>query len=106
MGLDSAVGIMIRYGLDYPGPNPGGDEVIRTRPDRLWGQPSLLYKGYQTCFQGVKQPGHGVEHQSPSSAEVKERVELYLNSPLGLRGLFQGEPYLYLYFLPCKEIGS
>jgi hypothetical protein len=27
---------------------------------------------------GVKRPRRGVEHQPPSSAEVKERVELYL----------------------------
>jgi hypothetical protein len=30
---------------------------------------------------GVKRPGRGVDHPSPSSAEVKERVELYLDSP-------------------------
>jgi len=29
-------------------------------------------------FQGVKRPGRGVDHPSPSSAEVKDRVELYL----------------------------
>jgi hypothetical protein len=34
-------------------------------------------------FPGVKQPGHGVKHPHPSSAEVKERVELYLYSPSG-----------------------
>jgi len=28
-------------------------------------------------------PGRGVDHLSPSSAEVKERVELYLCSPSG-----------------------
>ena len=32
---------------------------------------------------GVKRPGRGVNHPSPSSAEVKERVELYLYSPSG-----------------------
>jgi len=31
---------------------------------------------------GVKRPGRGVDH-TPSSAEVKERVELYLYSPFG-----------------------
>jgi len=34
-------------------------------------------------FPGVKPPGHGTEHPPPSSAGVKERVELYLYSPSG-----------------------
>jgi hypothetical protein len=34
-------------------------------------------------FPGVKLLGRGVDHTSPSSAEVKERVELYLYSPSG-----------------------
>ena len=43
-------------------------------------------------FPGVKRPGRGVDHPSPSSAEVKKIVELYLYSPfVGLRGLFWGE---------------
>ena len=28
--------------------------------------------------------GHGVDHPPPSSAEVKERIQLYLNPPLPL----------------------
>jgi hypothetical protein len=32
-------------------------------------------------FPGLKRPGRGVNHPSPSSAEVKERVELYLYTP-------------------------
>jgi hypothetical protein len=47
-------------------------------------------------FAGVKRPGRGVGHPLPSSAEVKERVQLYFYSPLGLRGLFYGEIYLVL----------
>ena len=31
-------------------------------------------------FPGVKRPGRGVERLQPTSAEVKERVELYLYS--------------------------
>jgi len=34
-------------------------------------------------FLGIKWPGHGVDHPHPSSAEVKERVELYLFFPSG-----------------------
>jgi len=33
-------------------------------------------------FPGLKRPGRDVDHPPPSSAEVKERVELYLYSPL------------------------
>jgi len=32
-------------------------------------------------FPGVKWPGRGVDHPPPSSAEVKEILELYLLSP-------------------------
>jgi len=34
-------------------------------------------------FPGVKRLGFGVDHAPPSSADVKERVELYLYSPSG-----------------------
>jgi len=34
-------------------------------------------------FLGVKRPGRGVDHPPPYSAEVKERVEVYLFSPSG-----------------------
>ena len=39
-------------------------------------------------FPGVKRPGRGVDHRPPPSAEVKERVDLYLYPPLGFPGLF------------------
>jgi hypothetical protein len=54
-----------------------------SRPDRPWGPPSLLYNLYRVSFPGVKRPGRGVDHPPPSSARVKERVELYLYSPSG-----------------------
>ena len=49
------------------------------------------YKMGAGSFLGVKRMGCGVDHRLPSSAEFKERVELYLYSSLGLRGLFWGE---------------
>ena len=61
---------------------PVWGEIFRTCPDRPWGQPSFLYNGYRVSFPGVKRPGRGVDHPPPSSAEVKERVELYFDSPL------------------------
>ena len=63
--------------------NPGGGEIFPTHPDGPWGPPSLLYNGYWVSFPGIKRPGRGVNHPPPSSAEVKERVELCLFCPSG-----------------------
>ena len=65
------------------GSNPGEGEIFRTRPHRPGGPPSLLHNEYQVGFPGVKRPVCGVDHPPPSTAEVKERVELYLYSPSG-----------------------
>jgi hypothetical protein len=44
---------------------------------------------------GVNRPESGVD-QPQSSAEFKDRIELYLCSSCGFRGLIQGEIYLYI----------
>ena len=36
------------------------------------------YTGGIGSFPGIKRPGRGVDRPSPSSAEVEERIELYL----------------------------
>jgi hypothetical protein len=38
------------------GSSPGGGEIFRTRPDRPWSPPSLLYNGYRV-FLGDKAAG-------------------------------------------------
>jgi hypothetical protein len=43
-------------------------------------------------FPGVKRPRRGVDHPLPSSAEVKERVEVYLYSPFGASWPVAGWP--------------
>ena len=80
-GWNSSVGIATSYRLDIPGSNAGGGDIFHTRPDRLWGPPSLLYKGYRVSFPEVKRTGRGVDYATPSSAEVKERIVLYIYSP-------------------------
>jgi hypothetical protein len=64
--------------LTVRGSNPGGGEIFRTRADRPWGLPNLLYNGYLVSFPGVKRTGCGFDHPPSSRSRVKGRVELYL----------------------------
>jgi hypothetical protein len=50
--------------------------------------------GYPVSFPGVRRPGRGVNHPPPSSAKVKETVELYLHSPSGASWPLLGTTYL------------
>jgi hypothetical protein len=84
VGRDRSVGITTRYGPDGPGIESRGGEILRTRPDGPWGPPSLLYNVY-FVFPGGKSAGVWRWPPTPSSAEVKQRVELYLYSPSGPR---------------------
>jgi hypothetical protein len=59
-----------------------GSEIFCTRPDQPWGLPSLVYNWYQV-FSGGEAARAWRWPPTPSSAEVKERVELYLYSPCG-----------------------
>jgi hypothetical protein len=55
-------------------------EHVQSRP----GTHAASYKmGTGSVFPGLKRPGCGVKHQLPSSAEVKERVELCLYALFG-----------------------
>jgi hypothetical protein len=71
-GRDSSVGIATRYGLDGPEIEFRWGEIFRTRPDRPWGPPSLLYNWCRVSFPGVERPRRGADHSPPSCAEVKK----------------------------------
>jgi len=75
--------------------NPSGGEIFGTRPDWPGAHPaSCTMHWVSSPFPGGKLSRRDVDHSAPSSEIVKERVVLYLYSPLCLRGLFLGKLYL------------
>jgi hypothetical protein len=85
--LDSSVGIALGYGLDDRGsrvrlPAGAGNFSLHHRIQNGSGAHSASYPmGTRGSILGVKRPGCEADHSPPSSAGVKERVELYLHSP-------------------------
>ena len=98
----SSVGITTSYGFDGPG--------IESRLGARFSAPvqtgseahPASYTMGTGSFQGIKRTGCGVDHSHPSSAKVKERVELYLYSLSGssMPVLWWTYLYLYLYIDP------
>jgi len=78
---DVSVGITTRYGLDGPGIESRWEArysaSVQTGPRA---HPASCTMG-SGSFPGVKRSGRVVD--TPSSAEVKERLEIYLYSPSG-----------------------
>jgi hypothetical protein len=97
VGRDGVVGIATRYGLDGPGIE---SRWGRDFPHPSWGLPNLLSSGYWVSFSGVKRPERGANHPPPSSAEVKETVQLHLYSPSGPSWCSRANftfTYIYIY---------
>jgi hypothetical protein len=63
------------------GSNPGGARFYAPVQNGPKAHPASYTMG-SGSFPGVKRPGRIVDHPPPSSAEVKERAELYLYSPV------------------------
>ena len=76
------------------GSNPGEGEIFRTRSDRPWGPPSLLYDRYRVSFPGVKRPGRGVDYPPHLTPRLKKEYRYTSTPPPGLHGLFEGELYI------------
>ena len=83
MGRDSSVGIVTGYGFDGPGIESRWrrDFPHMSRPAlRITQPPEQRVPGLHS---GLKWPQRGVDHPPPSSAQVTERVELYIYVPFG-----------------------
>jgi hypothetical protein len=83
LNRDSSVGIATCYRLESLGIESRWEArfsaPIQTGPGAHPGS----YTMGTGSFPGVKRPGCGVDHPPPSSAEVKERLKLYLYSTPG-----------------------
>jgi hypothetical protein len=90
---DSSVGIALGYRLDDRGSTvwfPAGAENFSLHHRLQNGSgthPASYPMGTRGSFPGVKRLGREADHSPPSSAEVKEWVELYLHSPIRLYGV-------------------
>jgi hypothetical protein len=67
--------------------------------------PASYTVGTGSC-PGVKWPEHGIDHPPPSSAGVKERVELYLYSPSRafMMACYGANFTFYLFILVCSKL--
>ena len=100
LGRDSPVGIATRCGLDGPGIEfRWGTRFLAPVQTRAGAHPASYTMGTQS-FPVIKLPGRGVDHPLPSSAEVKEKVELYFYTPSGRLWPVLGYSlplYIYIY---------
>jgi len=75
--------IPTQYGLDGPEIESRWEARFSAPVQTGSGAHPASYTMGNRFFPGIKRPDRGVDHPLPSSAEVKERVELYLYSPSG-----------------------
>ena len=74
--------IVIIMTTEQPGRGGGGARFSAPVQNEPGAHPASYTMGIGS-FPGLKRPGCGVDHPPPSSAEVNERVELYLYSTSG-----------------------
>jgi hypothetical protein len=78
---DNSVGIALGYGLDDRGSKVRFPAVAGNFSLHRVQSGSGAHPGTRGSLPGVKRPGHEAHYSPPSSAELKECVELYFHSP-------------------------
>ena len=58
-----------------------GGEIFPTSPDRHWGPPSILYKGYRVFLGGKERPGRDAD-PSPLLVPLVMKEQSYISTPL------------------------
>jgi hypothetical protein len=90
---DSSVGIALGYGLDDRGSRvrfpagPGNFSLHHRLRNGSKAHPPPIQWVSGALSLGLKRPGREADHSPPSTAEVKECVELYLHSPIRPHGV-------------------
>ena len=89
--------------------NPDRGEIFRTRPDRPWGPPNLLYNGYQVFPGGRGGRGVALPTHPHLQQRLKKECSYTCTNPLGLHDLFSGEFDLFTFLkvsVFCKFYSS
>ena len=81
------------------GSNPGGRRDFPHPSRPVLGPTHPPVQWAPGLSRGLKRPGRGSDHPPPSSAEVKERVELYLYSPSGPQWPVIGRTFTFYLYL-------
>jgi len=94
MAVDSAdefysiMGVLTREMLEFGLMDTNNLIKVCLQHDQPWGPPYLLYNVYRVFPRGESGQGVALTTHPLYSTEVKEAVQLYLYSTLGLRDLF------------------
>ena len=93
----NVVGIATSYELDGPRIEPRWGRHFPHLSRQGLGPTHPPIQRVPGLFPGGKAAGRGADHSPPSSADVKERVELYLYAPFGPSQPVIGRTSLYYY---------
>jgi hypothetical protein len=91
---DISDGIATSYGLDGPGIESQLEARFSAPVQTGPGAHPASYTMGTGSLLGVKRLGRGVNHPPPSSAKVKERVELYFYFPCGASWSVRGRTFV------------
>ena len=103
VGRDISVGIETRYGPDGPRIESRWGARFPAPVQTGHGAHPVSYTMDNGSSPGVKRPGRGVDHPPHLAPRLMKRWSYTSTPHLDLRGMFQGEIYLYLYLNWSQE---